>query len=44
LVKGSLLKMYLKAEESGQYGCRADNGIGEGIEKQIELTLKGRSD
>ena len=40
---GSLLIEKSNAEDEGQYLCKAQNGVGEGISKLAEVTINGKS-
>ena len=40
---GSLLIEKSKAEDEGQYLCKVQNGVGEGISKLAEVTINGKS-
>ena len=40
---GSLLIDKSNAEDEGQYLCKAQNGVGEGISKLAEVTINGKS-
>ena len=40
---GSLLIDKTKAEDEGQYLCKVQNGVGEGISKLAEVTINGKS-
>ena len=39
---GSLLIDKSNAEDEGQYLCKAQNGVGEGISKLAEVTINGK--
>ena len=39
---GSLLIEESNAEDEGQYLCKAQNGVGEGISKLAEVTINGK--
>ena len=40
---GSLLIDKSNAEDEGQYLCKAQNGVGEGISKLAEVTINGKT-
>ena len=44
LRNGTLVINKSKAKDEGQYLCKAQNGVGEGISKLAEVTVNGKYD